>query len=227
LNFVKFNVPFPRAGTQGPTPDDAEVSRLKDNQISKSIETAQKNWSDWRDVFEHGMSDNPLLADPARFAAFLTEYSVRRTIRAGTHEQFRQALAAKSGQFLEAVQDDTGQTLDKLEESLRHKFGTHGGRNRIISVLSKVAAFIRPERFVAWDSYAKRGVNIVMGRTASAHFDTYADYLTMFDKAWEGQPGQEIRTFVRDNIAGALETQPRFLRRVLDVYLMRRGGRWQ
>jgi hypothetical protein len=197
------------------------------NQVRKSIETAQENWNNWHDVFEHGASDNPLLVDPARLGAFLTEYSVRRTIRAGTHEQFRRALAAKSGRFLEAVQNDTGRELDKLEKSLRRKFGTHDGRNRIISVLSKVAAFVRPERFVAWDTYAKRGVNIVMERAASARFNSYAEYLAMFDQAWDGQPGQEIRAYTRNITAGAVETQPRFLRRVLDVYLMSRGGRWK
>jgi hypothetical protein len=129
---------------------------------------------------------------------------------------------------LDAIQDDTGRSLDKFEENLRSEFGTHNGRNRIISVLSKVAAFLRPERFVAWDRYAKRGVNIVLGRTAAVQFDTYADYLAMFDEAWSGQPGQEIRDYVRNNVAeSAVESQVRFLRRVLDVYLMKCGGRWQ
>jgi len=95
-----------------------------------------------------------------------------------------------------------------------------------MSVLSKVAAFVRPERFVAWDGFAKKGVNIVLESTASAKFNTYADYLAAFDRAWDGQPGQEIRDYVTRNGAQcAVESQPRFLRRVLDVYLMMRGGR--
>ena len=96
----------------------------------------------------------------------------------------------------------------------------------MISVLSKVAAFIRPDRFVAWDGYAKKGVNIVLGRTASAPFDSYADYLGAFDTAWNGHPGQQIRGYMRRvNPHSALEREPRFLRRVLDVCLMKCGGR--
>jgi hypothetical protein len=203
-----------------------EIAVVNDSVIVESIQIAQGNWNKWRTVFEHGsLSGNPLLINPDLFAAFLGEYSVNRTIRAGAHEQFRQALAAESGQFPEAIRDDAGQGIDKLEEYLRPSFGTHDGKNRLVSALSKVAAFVRPERFVAWDRYAKRGVNVVLGLSASAPFNAYADYLATFDKAWNGQPGQGIRDYVARNAARGIDSQPRFLRRVLDVYLMKRGGR--
>lgn len=182
---------------------------------------------DWSAVFEHSGSvcANPLLADPDRFALFLRQYSVNRTIRSGTHDRFRRKLI-ESQQFLDAIHDDTGHTIDKLEENLRPDFGTHDGTNRIVSVLSKVATFIRPERFTAWDGYAKKGVNIVLERAAYSQINTYADYLAMFDNAWQGHLGEEIREIAASGAAQcALESQPRFLRRVLDVYLMKRGGR--
>jgi hypothetical protein len=152
-----------------------------------SIKVARKNWNKWRDVFEHDgpISTSPLLADQIRFSSFCKEYSVSRTIRQGTQNQFRIALV-ESRQFAEAIQVDDGKALDILEKDLRRDFGTHGGARHIVSVLSKVAAFVRPERFVAWDIYAKQGVNIVLGKRASSHFNAYSDYLAAFDQAWNG-----------------------------------------
>jgi hypothetical protein len=205
----------------------AEPDVLKDTLILESIQVARKNWNGWRDVFEHcgPLASSPLLADPFRFASFCKEYSVSRTIRRGTQNEFRLALA-EPPQFGEAIHDDTGHALDKLESDLRRRFGTHDGTRGIVSVLSKVAAFVRPERFVAWDRYAKKGVNIVLGRSASSPFNTYADYLAAFDHAWNGRPGQQIRDCLkRVGARGAVESESRFLRRVLDVYLMKCGGR--
>jgi hypothetical protein len=202
---------------------------LEHDVITRSIHEARKNWQDWRDVFEYKgpVGNNPLLADSKRFTHFLNEYSVNRTIRAGKHDRFRQTLA-ESEEFSKAIQDDTGRLLDEVERHLRIHFGTHDGTKRIVSALSKVAAFVRPERFVAWDRYAKKGVRVVLGYSPSDGFDGYADYLAAFDKAWEGRAGQEIRDYVTRNSSESIpESQPRFLRRILDVYLMIRGGRWQ
>jgi len=35
--------------------------------------------------------------------------------------------------------------------------------------------------------------NIVLGRAASTEFTTYAEYLALFDRAWNGASGQEIK----------------------------------
>jgi hypothetical protein len=199
--------------------------KLTDDLILKSIQLARKNWCDWCDVFEHkgSVKTNPLLADSHRFASFCKEYSVGRTIRRGAREQLRLVLVEK---LRRATLDGTGRSLDELEEKLRPRFGTHGGTRRIISLLSKVAALLRPDRFVAWDTYAKRGVNIVLGRSASSGFDTYAEYLEAFDRAWGGPPGQQIRGYVMTNGTDSeVEREPCFQRRVLDMYLMKSGGR--
>jgi hypothetical protein len=47
------------------------------------LAVARKNWHEYQDVFEHGegMSANPVLANLERFAHFLLEYRVSRTIR--------------------------------------------------------------------------------------------------------------------------------------------------
>jgi hypothetical protein len=149
-------------------------------------------------VFEYnkGVPTNPLLANPKKFDTFCAEYSVGRTIRKGTRHSFRLELST-SRQFSNAIQDGTGRSLDKLEVRLRKRFDTHEGTRCMISVLSKVAAFVRPERFVAWDRYAKKGLNIVLGRSASAPFYSYAEYLAAFDAAWDGGLGQEIKRCLR------------------------------
>ena len=136
---------------------------LTDDDFRSSLESARTNWRYWRDVFEHSghYSDNPLFAEPGkRFAAFCKEYSVHRTIRAGTQNDFRLAMREN---ISSVINDDSGKGLDEIESQLRSKFGTHGGTRRMLSVFSKVAAFIRPERFVAWDQYARKGINISLG----------------------------------------------------------------
>jgi hypothetical protein len=194
--------------------------------IPESVQVARKNWSDWRDVFEHVGSPktNPLLAKPDRFKRFCVEYSVQRTIRRGTHDDFRRELT--KSEFSAAIRDPSGQRLDKLEGKLRKRFGTQRGRNSIRSALSKVAAFTRPQRFVAWDTYGKKGVNIALGRRASHRFNTYAEYLAAFDLVRKGARGQQIRDYVATSGArSAVESEPRFQRRILDMYLMKLGGR--
>lgn len=202
---------------------------LHPSQIRRSIRVARKNWKAWRDVFEHRstIATNPLLSDAKRFASFCKEYSVARTIRRGRQDEFRRSLI---GSLPEVVRDDSGRALVRLEEELRRRFGaksrarTHGGPNRIVSVLSKVAAFVRPDQFVAWDTYGKKGVKRVLGRTQE--FQSYAEYLDAFDQVWNGQWGQQIRYLVATVPArSSFEREPRFLRRVLDVCLMKHGGR--
>ena len=90
-----------------------------------------------------------------------------------------------------------------------------------------MAAFVKPDVFVAWDSFAKKGLNIVRGLSASSSFNTYSDYLKAFDEVWQGQEGKQIRDDVAkgEGLDKAVEREYRFLRRVLDVYLMKCGGR--
>lgn len=168
---------------------------FRDDVISKSVQVARTNWADWRDVYEHTgpIRDNPLVADAGKFAKFCREYSVGRTIRHGTRNELRVTLSEP--QFSEVIQDDTGHAIDKLEIECRLRFGTRNGARRVTSVLSKVAAFVKPERFVAWDKYARKGLGAVMG--SSAPFQTYAEYLAAFDSAWNGPPGQRVRDYPR------------------------------
>ena len=194
--------------------------------VDKSIEVARRNWKSWHDVFEYGSDPgNPLLSDPQRFALFLREYSVRRTIRAGTHERFRQVLAVKSRELAEIKNGNAGQFIDVVEADLRADFGTCEGTRKVVSAVSKVAAFLRPDRYLAWDKYGKRGANIALNRGASSDFSTYAEYLAICDEIWDGSPGELIRQMSEERAESPIEKELRFQRRVLDFCLMILGGR--
>lgn len=199
---------------------------LSEQDIQSSLKTARRNWNNWRNVYEYAGSvrTNPLLSEPGRrFAQFCKEYSVHRTIRAGTQNEFRLTLIEM---LPAAIRDDSGQTLDQLECRVRPSFGTHNGTRRMISVISKVAAFVRPEKFVAWDRYAKKGLNVVFGRTPNASFESYADYLQTFGEVWSGELGDRIRRYMRKlGAKSTIEKEAQFQRRVLDVALMKCGGR--
>jgi len=203
---------------------------LGDRLIAQSLARARENWIAWRDVFEHRgpVTTNPLLADQYRFRSFLAEYYVNRTVRKGEHDKLRAELC-KSARFQKALQDDSGRALERLEHDLRPRFGSNdkkGSPRRIVSVLSKVAAFVRPERFVAWDRFARKGLNIVRSWSPPSPFNSYSEYLVAFDTVWKGLPGKQIRAYVaRKGVENTVDREPRFLRRVLDMYLMKCGGR--
>jgi len=197
---------------------------MDESLASRSLSFARFAWKDWHDFFEHQgpVCENPLLANSSRYHSFLTKWSVSRTLRSGVHEKFRETLRT-SEEFLRALNDDSGQMLEELEHELRPEFGTRGGTKRIISVVSKVATFIRPERFVAWDTFARRGMNRILGRGSYSQFSDYPHYLRSFDIVWNGDLGREIRAYVTHNAIQPIEREPRFQRRVLDLYHMESG----
>jgi hypothetical protein len=196
-----------------------------DEEIERAIRDAREiTWHDWRDAFEHNgpIRTNPILADVRRFNSFCVKWGVGRTIRKGTRDDFRCFLRDAS-QFAEAIGDDTGSKLAELEQSLRSRFGTSDGTSGILSALSKAAAFVKPERFVAWDQYARRGLNMVLMRPLNKPFESYVEYLADFDRVWEGSHGERIREMTSQAPKQALETEPRFQRRVLDLFLLTKG----
>jgi hypothetical protein len=192
---------------------------------SKSVKIALGNWEDWRLVFEYKSKPggNPLLESRILFWGFCREYSVHRTIRRGTHNKFRQRLARD---IQDVIRDKTGSALDRYEKKVRPSFGTRKGTRKMISVLSKVSAFVSPESFIAWDRYSRGGLNIALGRAKSRPFDNYSSYLADVDQVWKDEAKHLIKAEVRRcSISPSLRTNEAFLRRILDVSLMRCGGR--
>jgi hypothetical protein len=122
------------------------------------------------------------------------------------------------------LEDTTGNALDRLESALRVHFGTRGGKRGVISALSKIATFVRPDRFTAWDEYARTGLNIALGHPQSRSFSNYAHYIGDFNAVWSGPIGEKIRSITERVAESPVEKDLRFRRRVLDKYLMKVGG---
>ena len=124
------------------------------------VEKAAKNWCEWQCVYEHtgAACNNPLLTDRTKFGKFLKRYSVGRRIRCGTSEVLRRLLGSPEFQLTALLKDTTGATLDRQNDELREQFGTHKGRHGLTSALSKIAAFLAPHAFNAWDTHARKGL---------------------------------------------------------------------
>jgi hypothetical protein len=192
------------------------------------ISVAKANWLRWQAIFEHAGTarDNPLLAQSDLFEQFVKEYSVRRTIRRGTRETLRLKLIRPDYDLEGMIIDCSGRALDVHETALRKDFGTKLGWRSMRSAVSKVAAFLAPGTFVAWDKYARQGLNQYLGRARSSKFDTYTSYLAELNSLSSSSLGDDIRQACRGNYPSEFAASgERFHRRVLDVHLMLKGGR--
>lgn len=197
------------------------------------------NWRAWQQVFEHHPPETtPLLKNPDTFRAFIDEYSVGRTIRKGTIDKLRETLAEV--RTLAFLSDPSGKALDETDIRLRRRFGTMDGRRGLRSLLSKVAAFLKPNTFIAFDKYALVGVrrvrrNMVKELKAqgkaipaalSGKIDSYSDYLVLMNEILTGPLGVEIKKACVGHYPSNVAAKgSRFHRRVLDIYLSRIGGR--
>jgi hypothetical protein len=194
----------------------------------RDLEIATKNWEQWQSVFEFQgpVANNPLLADSSTFAAFLDEYSVRRTIRRGTSDKLRITLSSPAFELQALLNDTSGKLLDAGEAGLRSQFGTLSGARGLRSAMSKIAAFLAPHAFIAWDDYARKGLNMVLERSLSKKFDGYAEYITYMNRLLSGEFGERVRCACGNGYPTEYASRhDRFHRRVLDVALMRVGGR--
>lgn len=190
------------------------------------VKIAAQNWRNWKVVFEHGGTPdkNPLLLDASLFKRFLREYSVQRTIRAGCSDKLRQLLCSQDFPLNALLSDETGRILDRKETALKQQYGSKG--QSLISAISKVAAFLAPHTFVAWDKYARRGVNLSLRRARSNIFRSYAEYLEDINRLMRSEIGEQVSVICAGKYPTAYSSElGRFHRRVLDVYLMRIGGR--
>ncbi len=203
-----------------------EYKSQSDTHIHAAIDGARTVWVEWQAVFEHHgpISTNPILTDAKLFNHFSTSWAVGRTIRAGTRDEMRCTLRDSEG-FANAIADHSGQTLDEFEKNtLRPRFGTGAGARSLRSAVSKVARFVAPEWFTAWDRFAPVGLNCILGRSASARFENYAHYLADFNCAWAGPHGVRIRQSILSVARSPFEKTVPFQKFALDLYLMKEGG---
>lgn len=193
--------------------------------IRNAVAIARKNWLDWHDVYTHKRDalTNPLFSQPGRFGSFCKEYSVHRTIRSGMQADFRSELQHR---IEEIVSDPSGRRVDQLETELRPRYGAHDPPRSVLSAISKVSAFVNPREFVAWDQYARKGLNVLIGRRKSEVFASYSDYLGGINQIWNQDLGHRIVDCAETCVSiGEDRYLVDFQRRVLDVCLMSLGER--
>jgi hypothetical protein len=189
------------------------------------VQKATENWLAWQNVYEHTgpALNNPLLVDAAKFQKFLKDYSVRRTVRGGTSDQLRELLRSSQFPLQELLEDTTGAILDEQDTRLRKQFGTREGQRGLRSALSKIAAFLAPHAFNAWDTHAREGLK---GTLQLRSVQTYAEYCADLNQLLTGDLGERIQDACMNKYPTRYaEERDRFHRRVLDRYLMDLGGR--
>jgi hypothetical protein len=175
------------------------------------------NWREFEGAWENALSH---FKDTGNQKRFVSRYGVLQ----GESGAARTAIWAhllKDGSRIFTDMDESGVAIDRLAEELRNLPDV---AKRHVSFCSKLAAFAKPESFVATDSYNRRGLLRagLIDRNQATNPASYVDLLTATMKA---------RDRFHDVIATAIRkhnivTPPRvaFELRVLDCYLMGLGG---
>lgn len=91
-----------------------------------------------------------------------------------------------------------------------------------VPLLSKVVAFLEPQSFNACDRFARYGVNLVLGRSRTRPFASYGHFLADVNVLLQGDLGALVRDACITHWGDGRTSK---MRRVLDVALMRVGGR--
>ena len=91
------------------------------------------------------------------------------------------------------------------------------------SFVSKLAVFAQPNKFVAWDSFARKGIASLKEFGTNSQYPTYAKYMEDINYVWRKQKlGKDLRVFLRKRRVHNKAVQLR----VFDVYLMIQGEQW-
>lgn len=205
-----------------------------DADLTKAKEIADKNWTEWQEDFEYNGAYErlPVLQEPYRFCRFCRDYSLMRYADSNVVEKVRTLLFGRE-LFRSVVEDETGANLDALADDLPKRIPEVDAER---SMLSKLAAFARPDKFIAYDRFARRGAHYFVNRSRypqvalgallrsprkSAPYRTYVDYLRDVNTVSGSEAGDQVR-----NSVGADSRGNGFVLRVLDCCLMMVGNRW-
>lgn len=202
----------------------------------QDVDAAANNWRNWQTVFEYaGSLQTNTLLEYKKFHKFLREYSVGRTIERGKREAFRDWCRSQNSSLRLLLEDQTGMQLENQLVELTKKFGARIKKpehkrfdipRTPRSLLSKIASFLAPGNFIAWDNYACKGVKIEMRPTKRKAFPDYVAYRADVETLMSGRLGDQVRAACAGEYPSPhAAVGDRFHLRVLDVYLMRRGGR--
>jgi hypothetical protein len=92
--------------------------------------------------------------------------------------------------------------------------------------MSKIASFLSPHAFVAYDQFCQKGLNTVLERSPSYKCGSYREFIGDINRILSGDIGGSVRSACVGKYPSAYAAKrDRFHRRVLDVSLMRVGVR--
>ena len=208
---------------------DSEDRRL-------TVELAEQMWEmvGYRSYCEwHGFWEEkcgiPKIVDNGQevFHKFVKEYGIGRTISRGKREEVRCKIREHFPKFGKNLSSDNGKVSSCLTE-LAEKLSKKATNGRPFSLLTKVAAFGWPERFVAMDSFAKKGIRksseIYSCNSLKGPVDDIKSY-------WEGVV--IVKNITEDTCRQAYKRSKTgnlcfeaFHNRIIDLYLMSLGGRF-
>lgn len=191
-----------------------------------AFSVACRNWLVWQDVweFEGKWGDFPLLRPSGRFICFCREYKVGRGVPNTILEDIANHLLD------DPVVCDSGENFSYLLSSGRIEccadyINRRFNVKRQTVMMTKIASFWRPEKYVARDSYSLEGSRILGIRSSLS----YIEFSKEISLLWRNEFGIQVSDFL--NMFGELRcgNTPvsccKFKNRMLDVCLMIRGGR--
>jgi len=180
--------------------------------------------------------------DKKWFDWFVGSWTVARTVAKENRDEVRRYLDAKFR--LAAAADRDGTAVDKAATTIsRRGWGAKelrsGNSTAPLSLVSKVAFFLKPNTFIPYDSSALRGLNRLRGTKKQGgqgrlNSPSYREYLAAFDAVFEASDSQIsalleqpwVVAVSRQMGLGAKSMSQRgFRRKVVDNLLMQRGGR--
>jgi len=196
---------------------------LNQQWIMFALWEAGSNWRLWRSDYECGDAPErmPVLANADRFLKFIHSYGLMRYRTQQQCEEFRQALHTGSDLRQAVIRNGAG--IDGLARCFNKRYSW---LDIELSLFSKLAAFARPESFIAWDQFARRGVATLAGGPTNGKYRDYSSYLADVDLLWSNGAGDSIKAFLSGKTLPTARSDDAFPRRILDCYLMITGGRW-
>jgi hypothetical protein len=204
-------------------------THFTNNRIDAAIWIAGAAWADWKDCFEATAEGRPLpvLHDLQRYKEFLKQYRVLRPADVNTRNDIRVELS-NSNHFNTLVAEGQITLVDHIVNDLAT---THPDLGRQRSFVSKVAAFARPDCFVAYDQYASRGAALLCDGPRNGAYESYEQYMSDVNLI-RGHAQKQIQKRLTNLLKkpspflNADRQQRAFELRVLDGVLMMVGGRW-
>ena len=184
-------------------------------QLEVAAYIAAQNWQYWKDCYEAPAEELKICEDPELFSKFVNEYSLLRREKGEDRERLRSWMT-KNGRVAMLTKKKDGSGVENLLVEMKDsKFMRHR------SFLSKIAAFSRPDVFIAYDLFARRGL-VKLGMVTKMP-DDYVTYLKAV-RELERKIGQHIEKHLKDRHLPTRKGKA-FQLRVLDVYLMMSGRR--